>query len=100
MVVGCIGVGMEAQTTTALGTELANTLSRCSGDAKIIEDTPNQIRITNIPHSATHMLPGGMSTLGVLGNHWNDWNIEYVENDDTVMYGSKSDKDVIVTRTA
>jgi hypothetical protein len=91
---------MEAQTTTELGTELEDTLSRCGTDARIIEDTPNRIRLTNIPHSGTHMLPGQMSTLRVLGNHWNDWEIDYVDNDDTVMYGSKSDKDVIITRTA
>lgn len=90
---------MEAQkATTELGTELQNTLDRCSGDARIVSDSPTQIRITNIPHSATHMLPGGMSTLGVLGDYWGDWDIEYVENDGTVMYGSKSDKDVVITR--
>lgn len=92
---------MEAQkATTELGTELQNTLSRCPGNAKIVTDTPNQLRITNIPHSATHMLPGGMSTLSVLGDHWDDWDIDYVENDGTVMYGSKSDKGVVITRTA
>jgi hypothetical protein len=90
---------MEAhQATTALGTELADTLDSCSGNAKIVEDTHNQLRITNIPHSATHMLPGGMSTLRVLGNYWEDWDVEYVDNEDTVMYGSKSDKDVVITR--
>ena len=46
------------------------------------------------------MLPGGMSTLSVLGDHWGDWEIEYVDNGDTVMYGSMSDKDVVITRTA
>jgi len=91
---------MAQQTTTILGDELSDTLSRCSGDAKIIKDSPDQLRITNIPHSGTHMLPGGMSTLGVLGDHWGDWDIQYVDNGDTVMYGSKSDKDVVITRTA
>ena len=92
---------MEAHNaSTMIGTELADTLDSCSGNAKIIEDTPGRIRITNIPHSATHMLPGGMATLGVLGDHWNDWDIDYVDNDDTVMYGSKSDKDVVITQTA
>jgi len=91
---------MEKQTATELGNELENTLSRCSGDAKIVEDSPKRLRITNIPHSGTHMLPGGMSTLSVLGDHWNDWNIDYVDNNGTVMYGSKSDKDVVITRTA
>lgn len=92
---------MEAQkATTKLGTELQNTLDRCPGDARIVSDSPTQVRITNIPHSATHMLPGGMSTLDVLGNYWNDWNVDYVDNDDTVMRGSKSDKDVVITQTA
>jgi len=91
---------MAEQTTTQLGTELKDTLSRCGTDARIIEDSPNQIRLTNIPHSGTHMLPGGVSTLGVLEDHWNEWDIDYVDNDDTVMYGSKSDKDVLITRTA
>ena len=88
------------ESKTQLGDELADTLSRCSTDATIVEDTPNQIRLTNIPHSGTHMLPGGMSTLGVLGDYWGDWDIEYVDNGDTVMYGSKADKDVVITRTA
>ena len=95
---------MEAHNaTTELGNELMKTLSRCGRSAKkvkIVNDTPGQIRLTNIPHSATHMLPGGMSTLSVLGEHWGDWEIEYVDNGDTVMYGSKSDKDVVITRTA
>ena len=92
---------MEAhKASTELGNELAETLGRCSGDAKVIDDSPGQIRITNIPHSATHMLPGGMSTLDVLGDYWDDWEIDYVDNGDTVMYGSKPDKDVIITRTA
>lgn len=90
---------MEADNaTTELGTEIAETISH--KDATVVEDTPNQIRITNIPHSGTHMLPGGVSTLSTLGEHWGDWEINYVNNDDTVMYGSKSDKDVVITRTA
>ena len=94
---------MEASTTTELGEELMETLSRCGRSAKkvrMVNDTPNQIRLTNIPHSGTHMLPGGMSTLQVLGDYWGDWEIEYVNNGDTVMYGSKADKDVVITRTA
>lgn len=94
---------MEAETRTVLGTELESTLNNAAGshnNAKIVKDTPTEIRITNIPHSGGHMLPGGMSTLETLGEHWTDWEIEYVENDDTVMYGSKSDKDVVITRTA
>jgi hypothetical protein len=86
--------------TTQLGDELRETLDRCPTDAKVVEESINHIRLTNIPHSATHMLPGGMSTLDVLGNHWSDWEVEYVDNGGTVMYGSKSDKDVIITRTA
>jgi hypothetical protein len=94
---------MKQNANTELGKELMDTLSRCGRTAKkvkIVEDTHNQIRLTNIPHSGTHMLPGGMSTLQVLGEFWNDWEIDYVDNDDTVMYGSKSDKDVIISRTA
>ena len=93
----------NTSTTTELGTELEETLSRCGRSGRkvrIVEDTPNRIRMTNIPHSGTHMLPGGMSTLGVLGDHWGDWEIEYVDNGETIMYGSKSDKDVVITRTA
>ena len=94
---------MEAhKASTELGTELAETLSRSAGshnDAKVVSDSPNQIRITNIPHSGTHMLPGGMSTLSVLGDYWGDWDIEYVNNGDTVMYGSRPDKDAVITRT-
>jgi len=89
--------------TTELAAEFEETLSNCAGshnEARIVEATPNQIRITNIPHSAGHMLPGGMSTLSVLGNHWGDWDIDYVDNGDTLMYGSKADKDVVITRTA
>jgi hypothetical protein len=94
---------MEESTQTELGNELMETLSRCGRSARkvrMVEESLNHIRLTNIPHSATHMLPGGMSTLQVLGNHWGDWEIEYVENDGTVMYGSRSDKDVVITRTA
>jgi len=95
---------MEAHNaTTELGNELMNTLSRCGRSAKkvrVVEESPTQIRLTNIPHSGTHMLPGGMSTLKVLGEHWNDWDIDYVDNDGTVMYGSRSDKDVVITQTA
>jgi hypothetical protein len=89
-----------SELTTELGEDLKETLSRCPTDAKIVEDSPRRIRLTDIPHSATHMLPGGVSTLGVLGDHWGEWDIEYVDNDGTVMYGSKSDKDVVITRTA
>jgi len=88
---------------TELASELAETISNCAGshnDAKVVESTATRVRITNIPHSGTHMLPGGMSTLGVLGDYWNEWDIDYVDNDDTVMMGSKSDKDVVITRTA
>jgi len=91
---------MEADNTSTVAQELKETLSRCPGNARIVEDLGSRIRISNIPHSGTHMLPGGVSTLEVLGNHWNDWEINYVENDDTVMYGSKSDKDVVIHRTA
>lgn len=89
------------QTTTELGNELADLLSRCgSSGGRVVSDSPNQIRVTDIPHSGTHMLPGGMSTLNLLGDYWNEWNINYVDNGDTLMYGSKSDKDVVITRTA
>jgi len=91
---------MATKATSELGNELQDTLSRCSGDARIVEDDGDRLRITNIPHSGTHMLPGGMSTLGVLGDYWGEWDIDYVNNGDTVMYGSKPDKDVVITRTA
>jgi hypothetical protein len=91
---------MQCEATTELGTELDELLSRCGTDARVVEDSHTQLRLTNIPHSATHMLPGGMSTLELLGDYWEDWQIEYVDNGGTVMYGSKDDKDVIITRTA
>jgi len=91
---------MEDNNASPVAQELKETLSRCGTDARIVEDLGSRIRMTNIPHSGTHMLPGGMSTLEALGNHWEDWEINYVDNDDTVMYGSKSDKDVIIRQTA
>jgi hypothetical protein len=85
---------------TQLAADLEDTFDSCTGDAKIIDDSPDQLRITNIPHSGTHMLPGGMATLDTLGDYWGDWEIEYVDNDGTVMYGSRSDKDVVISRVA
>ena len=85
---------------TQLAADLEDTLDSCSGDAKIIHDSPDQLRITNIPYSGTHMLPGGMATLDTLGNYWSDWEIEYVDNGGTVMYGSRPDKDVVISRVA
>jgi hypothetical protein len=89
--------------TTDLGSELQELLASCAGahrKARIVEDNSSMVRITNIPHSGSHMLPGGMSTLDVLSDHWESWGVEYVDNGDTVMYGSKSDKDVVITRVA
>jgi len=92
---------MEAQkATTELGIELQNTLDSCGGDARIVSDSPRQIRITDIPYSATFMLPGGASTLRVLSEYWEDWDIEYIENGDTRKFGRVDDKDVVITRTA
>ena len=85
---------------TQLAADLEDTLDSCSSDAKIIHDSPDQLRITNIPHSGTHMLPGGVATLDTLDDYWSDWEIEYVDNGGTVMYGSRSDKDVVITRTS
>ena len=83
---------------TQLAADLEDTLDSCSSDAKIIHAGKTQIQITNIPHSGTHMLPGGIATLDTLSDHWDDWEIEYVDNDGTVMYGSRSDKDVVISR--
>lgn len=85
--------------TTQIGMAVAETLENCGSDGRVVEESPNHVRITDIPHSGTHILPGGMSMLGTLGNHWNEWDVEYVENGGTVMRGSKSDKDVVITRS-
>ena len=85
---------------TQHASDLEDTHDSSSGDSKIIHDSPDQLRITNIPHSGTHMLPGGVATLDTLDDYWGDWEIEYVDNDGTVMYGSRSDKDVVISRVA
>ena len=87
----------DTHTTTTAPDALADYFAG-RHDCDVVSMTATRIELTNIPHSATHMLPGGMSTLKHLGEHWNDWNIEYVDNGDTVMYGSKPDKNVVITR--
>jgi hypothetical protein len=91
---------MAEDNCSPVAKELKETLDNCNSDARVVKDLGSRIRITNIPHSGTHMLPGGVSTLAVLESHWNDWDIRYTDNGETVIYGSKADKDVVITRTA
>jgi len=84
---------------TELGVQLQKMLDSCGGDARVVSDAPGKVRITNIPYSATFMLPGGMSTLRVLSEHWGEWDIEYVKNGGTRKFGRVDDKDVVITRT-
>lgn len=69
-------------------------------NADVVEITPDRVELTNIPHSATHMLPGGFGTLDALADHWGDWEIDYVENGRTIGLAKNPDMNVVITRTA
>ena len=70
-------------------------------DCDIVSVTDDRIELTNIPESGgAHMLPGGFGALSALSEHWDDWDIEYVGNGETFMYGSRERQNVVITRRA
>lgn len=68
-------------------------------DCQVVSLTADRIELTDIPESGgAHMLPGSFGTLEKLGEHWDEWEIEYVPNGKTIRCGRRDDKNVVITR--